>query len=311
MKAFLCTPWEKGYDNMKKEKCKIVASMLLLGALLPLLITIFMQPEGTFSFLGTASSDSKDELVYRLSAQQIDASSNLQAICAQTVIARTMLRSGKVSEKDCPSEAQIRELWGEENYAEYKQKFYQAVEETKGYVLTKDGCYIDAAFHAVCAGQTRDAQEVYGENGPDYLKSVASKSDLTATDYLTVMRYSREELYQKLQALTPDETQVTAENIYEQIQIVSTDSAGYVTEIQIGDTHYTGEEFRSCLGLPSACFELALCEGEIRITVKGLGHGFGLSQFGANELALEGMGWQEILNYYYYGVNIVKENSSY
>ena len=40
------------------------------------------------------------------------------------------------------------------------------------------------------------------------------------------------------------------------------------------------------------------------MTYYGYGHGVGMSQYGANELAKEGKTWQEILQWYYTGVTI-------
>ena len=68
----------------------------------------------------------------------------------------------------------------------------------------------------------------------------------------------------------------------------------------------TGEEFRNCLNLNSACFYLKEVEGKVRIVTKGLGHGLGLSQYGANELAKEGKTYREILQYYYKDSSIEK-----
>ena len=62
--------------------------------------------------------------------------------------------------------------------------------------------------------------------------------------------------------------------------------------------------FRSCFGLNSSCFYLKEVEGQVRIVTKGLGHGLGLSQYGANELAKEGKSYQEILKYYYQEISI-------
>ena len=63
---------------------------------------------------------------------------------------------------------------------------------------------------------------------------------------------------------------------------------------------------RAALGLPSACFYFSQLEGRVRITVKGLGHGLGMSQYGANEMAKEGKDYREILNYYYQDIRIEK-----
>ena len=81
--------------------------------------------------------------------------------------------------------------------------------------------------------------------------------------------------------------------------VESRDAAEYVLSVKIGDISCSGEDFRTCLDLPSACFSIAELDGKIRIVTKGIGHGLGLSIHSANEMAKEGMGYREILSYFY------------
>ena len=66
----------------------------------------------------------------------------------------------------------------------------------------------------------------------------------------------------------------------------------------------TGEDFRAALDLPSAAFEMKVKSRLISFTVRGWGHGVGLSQWGADVMAREGKGYEEILAYYFPGTNI-------
>ena len=75
-------------------------------------------------------------------------------------------------------------------------------------------------------------------------------------------------------------------------QITSQDSAGYVTGVKVGEETLNGETFRDTYGLLSSCFELQEFEGKMRVTTKGIGHGLGMSQNTANEMAKEGYSWQ-------------------
>ena len=61
------------------------------------------------------------------------------------------------------------------------------------------------------------------------------------------------------------------------------------------------------LELNSDCFYIKEVEGSIRILTKGMGHGLGLSQYGANEMAKKGKDYKEILNYYYQGLEILQK----
>ena len=89
------------------------------------------------------------------------------------------------------------------------------------------------------------------------------------------------------------------------IQIVERDGAGYVKQVQIGQKTYTGEEVQYALGLASPCYSFENLDGKIRVICKGIGHGYGFSQLGGNEMAKEGKTYEELLNYYFQNVEIV------
>lgn len=100
------------------------------------------------------------------------------------------------------------------------------------------------------------------------------------------------------------ETEVNEETIVNaawasQITIPMRDSAGYALQVQIGNTVIPAEKFRSLLNLNSSCMDFSIGEKGVSITTKGIGHGVGLSQYGANEMAKSGSTWEEILNYYF------------
>ena len=72
-----------------------------------------------------------------------------------------------------------------------------------------------------------------------------------------------------------------------------------MTRVQYGTTIANGEAVRAALGLNSACFYLSELEGKIRIVTKGIGHGLGFSQYGAEQMAKRGSSYRELLQYYY------------
>ena len=77
-----------------------------------------------------------------------------------------------------------------------------------------------------------------------------------------------------------------------------------VTALDVGGVEIRGSELRSILGLRSACFTISFEEGSIVFSVAGYGHGVGMSQYGANVLAGEGMDYREILAWYYSGTEV-------
>ena len=82
------------------------------------------------------------------------------------------------------------------------------------------------------------------------------------------------------------------------------DSAGSVEQVIVGGVKVRGAELRSILGLRSACFDWEVQGEKLVFFVTGFGHGVGMSQYGANQMAKEGADYQEILTHYYTDVTV-------
>ena len=65
-----------------------------------------------------------------------------------------------------------------------------------------------------------------------------------------------------------------------------------------------GSSLRGALGLRSACFTVAWDGSQFTFDVTGYGHGVGMSQYGANAMAKNGSGFQDILTWYYSGAEV-------
>ncbi|MCD8221875.1 MAG: SpoIID/LytB domain-containing protein [Clostridiales bacterium] len=176
-----------------------------------------------------------------------------------------------------------------------------AVEETKGTVMKQDGQYILPMFHEMSAGKTRAG----GEQFP-YLLPVDSSSDTEREGYLEKFAFGKKEFAEKISRVT-DTVSVKPEDLLSEVQMIQKDEAGYVDEIKIGTGTYTGDEVRYSLRLPSPCFQLDEDGDQIRVIVRGRGHGYGLSQSGADSLARKGWGYEEILSYYYKNIVFISE----
>ena len=79
-----------------------------------------------------------------------------------------------------------------------------------------------------------------------------------------------------------------------------TDS-GRVAAVTIGGVEFTGSELRTLFSLRSTDFDLSREDGGFVFTVRGYGHGVGMSQYGANTLAKEGCSAEEIVQHYFSG----------
>lgn len=201
------------------------------------------------------------------------------------------------------TESELKALWGTSAYEKHMEKLRQAVEETRGEILTVEDQPIQAAYHYAANCRTRNASEVPGQESAGYLQSVDSLDDMQADGFLSISYMEKQEMADALAPLFQEDAPL-AENLPGALELTTRDSAGYVTEVTCGRTVANGEAMRQALHLNSACFYFSELDGKIRIVTKGIGHGLGLSQYGANELAKQGKNYQEILKYYYTDVTL-------
>lgn len=248
-------------------------------------------------------------------AAEMPASYPLEALKAQTVAACSYMVYRSINEPNAPehkgawvcndpshckgylSPLQMKQTWGEEHYSEYYAKIASAVSAVAGQILTYDGQPVNAVFHAISAGQTERAADVWGQDVP-YLQAVESFMDVNAAQYLSSAEFSREELYELLSITKPDIDKALTVG-----SVVRSDSGGVISA-EIGKVSFTGAQLRSTLSLRSTNFEIAQSEDTYTFTVKGYGHCVGMSQYGAGQLAQEGMGYADILKTYYTNVEI-------
>lgn len=293
-----------------KEKIKTFFCVLILLGALPYIITTILQGKEETTkeelFLNYENKKEEEEYLVGVVTNEMPVSYEMEALKAQAVIARTNYMAAKELNQELPqtiSQEELLELWGEENFSGNLQKLTKAVTITEGVAMTFQGQYIYAAFHTVSAGVTRNGAKALGSENMPWLQEVESPIDIPSEDFLKVMFWKKAELAEKIkQALGVNS--IDEKDPLAAISVEERDAGGYVVQMKVGDKTITGEEFRNGLELNSACFYLKEVEGEIRIVTKGLGHGLGLSQYGANALAQKGSTYIEILNYYYKNIEI-------
>ena len=279
---------------MKKILAVCFFYVLLVVLLLPLAVTFLFggfsrsMPREAEVPCDILLSSELEEYVSGVVAAEMPASFPEEALKAQAVAARTyqvrqMQASGTKKVLYDVGQAYItekeqREKWGE-NTSFYRAKIRKAVAETEGEIMVYDGEPILAAFHAQSAGRTEAAEHVWQAAVP-YLKSVESDNGETVE-----VIFSEKELQEKFGSA--------------EISVVSRTDAGYVAEVQVGEKIMTGREVREALGLRSSSFSVRKEGDDFIFTVSGYGHGVGMSQHGAAELAERGMDYREILRHYY------------
>ena len=153
---------------------------------------------------------------------------------------------------------------------------------------------------------TRSAQEVTGEENFPYLAVRECPLDKEANDEMQILELPYKEVQTKCQPflVAVEEEQAGKTYTFPDFEILSYDSAGYVAELRIGETVCTGDQFRDALSLSSSAFSLQEGEEGLKITTMGNGHGLGMSQWTANEMAKEGKTYEEILQFFFEGTEL-------
>ena len=199
------------------------------------------------------------------------------------------------------SESNAKEKWASD-FLPFNARVTQAVADTDGQVALYNGAPILAVFHSSSAGKTATAGDVWSGDLP-YLASVSSpESAENVPNYYSTVTFSAEEARQLLLAAHPELKLAGTPDKW--FGDVTENGSGRVETVRVGDADIEGTELRTIFSLRSACFTVAADAAGVTFRVTGYGHGVGMSQYGANQLAREGKTWQEILEWYYTGVTI-------
>lgn len=176
-----------------------------------------------------------------------------------------------------------------------------AVAATDGLVIRYQGVLIDATFFACSGGQTESAAAVWGSDLP-YLQPVESPGEEGAAHYSDETRISLEGFRAALEAQDADVS--FPEALGGWVGQITYTPGGGVDTIELGGRPFSGTWLRKRFGLRSTAFTLELSAEEAVFTTKGYGHRVGMSQYGAQAMALAGSGFAEILKWYYQGVTV-------
>jgi stage II sporulation protein D len=181
------------------------------------------------------------------------------------------------------------------------ERVQQAVEATRGIVITYQDAPILAAFSSTAAGPTEDAMNVWSKDLP-YLKGVDCPFDENSPYYqwrVEVPVLSLEQSLRK-QGIPVGTIATVTPFLYSR--------AGRVDKIRIlhsdGEVILRGQDFRKAVGysiIPSTQFDIEALGRMIVFAGRGSGHAVGLCQWGAKELADQGYSYDAILRYYFPG----------
>lgn len=253
-----------------------------------------------------------EEYFVGIMAREVPADADLEFLKAQAVLVRTKLYQELDNPEkeilDAPylTRQELEEKLDGNNVDSCYDNLLLAMQETKNQVLFYQDTYARAPFHQSSNGMTRSAQEVLGTDTYPYLSVKECPLDKEAEDEMQVTTFEYKEVQTKCQPFLVAVSEEDAQKNYEaaDFEIISYDSAGYVMQMRIGETLCTGDQFRDALSLTSSSFSIKDADGKLRITTMGKGHGLGLSQWTAQQMADEGKTYEEILQFFFEGTNL-------
>lgn len=260
-----------------------------------------------------------EDYIYCVTASEMPALRELEALKAQAVAARTyaLLKltsggCGRGGADICTDSGhcqafhtadELWQIWGDDA-VEADARVRRAVEQTRGLILTYDGAPINALFHASSGGHTEDVENVYSEALP-YLRGVDSPGEEQYSGYYSTREFTQAEFRARAAelgcALDADVPLV------DQVRVEALTDAGQVAVLRIGDSALSGRQARKGFSLRSQCFDVAFdSDGGVIFDVRGFGHGVGMSQNGADAMARQGCDFEQILLHYYTGVELTR-----
>ena len=246
-----------------------------------------------------------EDYVKGVIAGEMPISFEIEALKAQAVAARTygVKRINKNNKYDVVDTVMnqvylddnaLRIKWGN-NYDLYMNKIEKAVKETKGEYVDYNGKYADTLFFSTSVGNTENSEEIFGTK-ISYLQSVSSEWDEEVSPvYQEKKIFTRENFCKKLSLSD-------CTKIY--VNIKNETSTGRIKKLEINGKSFTGTEVAYLLGIRSNYFSIYIENNNVAIYTKGFGHGVGMSQYGAEGMAINGYLYNEILEHYYQGTTI-------
>ena len=316
-------------QHYKHQKFKTFCSFLIILILLPYIVAVFVngadmevmgKSSGVYVQVKKTAVDGKEQIsqvpweeyFIGVLAKEMPETYEKEALKAQAVVIRTNLyktldeNEDKVLEDSYLCGKDLEKKWTAKNFESNYSKLKSAMDETANQVLYYNDTYALVPFHQSSNGKTRSGQEVLGSEEYPYLAVRECPKDKAAEEEMHVYTFDYKEIQTKCQAFLVAVDKEKADKTYNfsDFEIQEYDSAGYVSKMRIGDTICTGDQFRDALSLASSSFSLQDSEGQLKITTTGKGHGLGMSQWTADQMAKEGKSYEEILQNFFEGTNI-------
>ncbi len=261
-----------------------------------------------------------DDYLCNVVSAEMPADYEIEALKAQAVVARTYtiykINNKKHENADICDDSTCCQAWvdKETRFSRWEEskresnweKIQKCIQETQGQIVTYQNQPINAFFHANSGGKTELPVNVWGGTGLPYLQVVETAGEEGYKQYESEVELTQDELIEKLKTKYSD-ISIDFSN-QENLKILEYTDSGRVKTVKFGNHEISGVETRTLLGLKSTNFEISKENDKIKFTVKGYGHGVGMSQTGADAMAKQGKNYKEIINHFYSGVEIKEVN---
>ncbi|TWH46966.1 SpoIID/LytB domain-containing protein [Sporomusa sp. KB1] len=269
-------------------------------------ITVFMHETGEKKTM------KMEEYLAGVVAGEMKTEWPVEALAAQAIIARTFTveaieTKGGVPERGTQASTDIKEFQAY-NAKAVNDNVKKAVEMTRGMIITYQGKPIKGWFHASAGGITATAKEGlnYRDAEPAYIQSVQSPDDLAPEDVKNwTVAFSKEDVISAMAKMGKKVNDISS------VEITQKGPSGRATVLMINkEVEVSGPELRVALDstkLKSMLLDkVMVSEESVTFVGKGYGHGVGMSQWGANRMAKDGKKPEEIVTYYFKGVQVEK-----
>ena len=262
---------------------------------------------------GAVEEMTMDEYLLGVLRAEMPASFEEEALKAQAIAARTytlyrIRGGGSANHPDADacddhtcckaylSAEQAAANWGS-MAVYYEEKLARAVSETDGEVILYDGAPILAVFFSSADGSTQGAGDVWMNDLP-YLQKVDSpETEELVPNYYSVATFTAAEFKSLILAAKPDADLSGSPEGW--IRDIVRNDSDYVASVTVGGVKLRGNDLRTILSLRSPSFTVEYKDNAFTFHVTGYGHGVGMSQYGANILAKQGLSAEEIVQHYF------------
>ena len=235
----------------------------------------------------------------------------LEALKAQAILARTFVlkfcdtKQSRYDGADISTSVEEAQAYAPQNI---NDRIEQAVEETRGIVMSADGEYPYAWFFAHAGGVTELPSVAldYNDNDPEYLSVVQSPDSDKAPD--EVKNWTAEFTLSQVKAACRD-AGLDVDSV-ESVEAGEKGESGRLKTLIVNGKSVSAPSFRIAIGAnklkSTLVSSIDVKDGSVVFEGSGFGHGVGMSQWGAYALAEEGKSAEEIVQHYFNGVDLVK-----